>query len=153
MKTIEYLKLNEVSQEKLLMILNKQAIRTHLVEHDLFTLESLQIWVEAKLQVDATLGCKVRAIVCDGVLVGWCGIQQENSDYELAVVLDDSAWGVGKRVFQDMLVWANALNHETVIIHLLGTRPVYKFLEKMALDVSKTQMMGQSFVSYRLAIA
>ena len=99
MSNIRYINLTEVEPELLLPILNKPSTRTHLMPHDEFGLASVTSWVDSKSEVDAQKGCRVRAILVEGNLAGWCGIQLEQGKYELAIVLEDNYWGIGKNVF------------------------------------------------------
>jgi hypothetical protein len=152
MDNIEYVKFNEINPHDLLPLLNSPKIRTHLIEHALFTIETLTDWMNDKVQVNAIQGCKVRAIFCNTVLVGWCGIQFEDEKHEIAIIIDDKVWGLGKRVFKDMMAWAKEMGHEEVYIHFLHTRPDYKFLNKLAKSVSKTELFGNEFTCYKLAV-
>lgn len=152
MNSIEYTTLNLVDPDPLLSLLNKERVRAHLMNHQPFDRESLQLWIKAKIKMDATPGCRIRAIVVDGQCAGWCGIQQDNDDYEIAVVLDDSHWGLGRKIFRDLMDWAKALGHKTVFIHFLHTRPEYKFLQKIAQSVHESQILGNKFTTYALAV-
>lgn len=152
MSIIDYAHLSDVNPIDFLPILNKPATRTHLIEHRLFTEATVTEWVESKIQLDQLPGCRIRAIRITGVLVGWCGIQNENSQYEMAIVLDDSHWGIGKRVFADMMHWAEELKHKRLVIHLLDTRRKYRSLRKMAKRVYATEMLGARFTTYELSI-
>lgn len=86
------------------------------------------------------------------MLIGWCGIQLEGNNYELAIIIGSSHWGVGKRVFSDLMSWAKELGHKEVVIHLLDSRGEYQFLEKIAKEVSKCKIMKRDFTTYRLAV-
>ncbi|MCF7981581.1 MAG: GNAT family N-acetyltransferase [Pseudomonadales bacterium] len=105
-----------------------------------------------KIEVDSFPGCKVRAIVVDGQLAGWCGIQFEDEKYEIAIVLDDGYWGLGKTIFRDLMGWAKELGHQTIFIHFLYTRPEYKFLRKISKNVFKSEFLGSKFTTYELAV-
>jgi len=152
MSTIEYQKFNIIDPNDFLPLLNGKKIRKHLIEHELFTIETLTTWMQNKMQVDATSGCKIRGIVCRGELAGWCGIQLEEGKYELAIVIDDKFWGLGKRVFKDMMSWAKELQHNEVYIHFLHTRPEYKFLKKIAKKTYQADFFGSKFTIYQLAV-
>ena len=152
MRIVEYLRFDEIDADDFLPILNKQKIRHHLIEHELFNADSVRAWMDSKLAVDLSPGCKVRAVVVDKQLAGWCGIQLEHGQYEIAIVIDDSFWGVGKTVFRDIMTWAVSLDHEELNIHLLETRPEYKFLQRLSKSIHKTEMLGATFTSYRLAV-
>ena len=150
--SVEYSQLGELDQHALLAMLNKDRIRTHLVQHDLFTEATLAAWVAEKQAVDAAPGCRVRGICVNGAVAGWCGIQFENDAYELAIVLDESFWGVGIAVFKDMMTWAAELGHTRVVLHLFHTRPEYRFLRKMAARVYESTLFGQQYTSYELNV-
>jgi len=152
MVTVEYPKFNRIEPSEFLPLLNSEKIRKHLIEHQLFTIDTLITWMQSKIEVDAISGCKVRGIVCNGDLAGWCGIQFEEGEYELAIVIDDKFWGLGKRVFKDLMCWAKELNHDEVCIHFLHTRPEYKFLKKMAKNVYETDFFGNTFTTYQLTV-
>jgi len=152
MTTIKYLTFNEINPNEFIPFLNSQKIRQHLIDHTLFDLDSIKAWIDSKIEVNCTHGCRVRAIVCNNHLAGWCGIQLEDGKYEFAIVIDGQYWGLGKTVFQDMMAWAKELGHDEVFIHFLHTRPDYKFLQKIAKNVYKTDMLGSQFTTYQLAV-
>lgn len=152
MKNVEYVALQDVDNNALLTILNKSKIRSHLVEHETFDVNSLNAWVQDKIKVNSSVGCRVRAIKVDGTVAGWCGIQLEQDSYELAIVLDDQYWGVGISVFRETMRWAFELGHQTVVLHLLHTRPEYRFLKKLAVHVYTSTIFGQLYTTYELAV-
>lgn len=152
MHPIEYRALNQIDPDQLLSLLNKERVRSHLMKHQLFDRESLQSWLKGKIEMDATRGCRVRAIVVDDQCVGWCGLQHDNGEYEIAVVLDDSHWGLGRKIFRDLMAWAKDLGHQTVSIHFFHTRPEYKFLRKIARSVHESHIMDNKFTTYRLSV-
>jgi hypothetical protein len=152
MSNVDYLRFNEINPSDFLPLLNSQKIRKHLIEHELFTIATLTAWMNSKIEVDATPGCKVRGIICEGELAGWCGIQLEDGKYEIAIIIDDKFWGLGKKVFQDMMCWAKEFDHDEVYIYFLHTRPDYKFLKKIAKAVYEIELFGSKFTSYQLTV-
>ena len=150
--TIDYVKFDEIDPEELIPLLNRQKLRAHLIDHALFDRAMVESWIAGKNATDATCGCKVRAVLVNAQLAGWCGIQFEEGNYEMAIVLDERQWGVGIRIFQDMLLWAKGFNHKTVVIHLLHTRPDYKFLRKLATNVYQTKLHGSRFTTYEIDV-
>lgn len=152
MKSIEYKSLQELDKTELLAILNKSKVRQHLVSHDEFDLASLEEWLAGKVAVDASTGCRVKGIVVDGCVAGWCGIQFENEAYELAVVLDEAYWGIGTAVFRELLEWVSEFGHSHVVLHLFNTRPEYRFLWKMASRVYQSTIFGQQYTSYQIKV-
>lgn len=152
MSTIEYLKFDETDAYDFLPLLNSKKIRKHLIEHELFTIETLATWINSKIEVDITSGCRVRAILYENELAGWCGIQFEEGKYEIAIIINDKFWGLGKKVFIDMMNWAKELGHNEVFIHFLHTRPNYKFLKKIAKNVYTSELFGSKFTTYQLTV-
>ncbi len=152
MKNIEYRALNQVDPEQLLRLLNKEKIRMHLMEHHLFNRESLQAWLNEKMKIDSKPGCRIRAILVEEQCVGWCGIQEDKGNFEFAIILDNSHWGLGRKIFQDLMAWAKELGHQTVSLHLLHTRSEYKFLRKMAKNVYTSDIQGNKFTTYTLSV-
>ena len=85
-------------------------------------------------------------------MAGWCGIQLEDEKYEIAIVIDEKYWGMGKKVFYDIMRWAKDLGHDDIYIHFLHTRPEYKFLRSMSTKVYKSELLGSKFTTYKLAV-
>jgi len=152
MTKINYIKLEDIDAEELITLLNKAKIREHLIGHDLFDLKSISLWIQEKSKMNSIDGCRVRGVVVNNSIAGWCGIQIEEGKYEVAIVLDDKFWGLGKRVFNDILLWAKQFGHSEVFIHFLHTRPEYKFLRKISKNVFETEMLGNKFKTYQIPI-
>lgn len=152
MNCIEYIKLDEVNPKEFALLLNKQKIREHLIDHQLFDIETVKAWIETKIEVDSSKGCKVRAIVVNQQLAGWCGIQLEDGKYEMAIVIDNNYWGLGRKIFREIMVWAKEFGHKTVFIHFLYTRPEYKFLRKISKNVYESELFGNKFTTYEIAV-
>ncbi|WP_428634815.1 GNAT family N-acetyltransferase [Sedimenticola sp.] len=153
MRGISYLTLDQANPEALMVLLNEPLIRRHLIEHEPFDHGRLMQWVSDKLMIDRTPGCKIRAVTHQGRLAGWCGIQKEQGEYEIAIVLGDAFWGLGREVFRDLMEWAGELGHHEVLIHLLETRREYRFLKKLASVVQQTTIADRQFTTYRLPVA
>ncbi|WP_261845167.1 GNAT family N-acetyltransferase [Aliamphritea ceti] len=152
MHCLEYVKLDQVKPAEFLPLLNKQTTREHLIDHASFDIHKVKEWMQCKTDIDSSQGCKVRAILVNQQLAGWCGIQLEEGKYEIAVVVDDKYWGIGKQVFREVMSWAKELGHATVFIHLLHTRPQYKFLRKMSKNVYENELLGSRFTTYELEV-
>lgn len=152
MRTIQYINLEELNPEDLRLLLNKPRVRAHLIEHKLFDSITIKLWLQEKIETDCTVGCRVRGIIVNDAIAGWCGVQFENERYEIAIVLDDKFWGIGKEVFIETMSWAKELGHHEVFIHFLHTRPAYKFLRKISKDVFETDMFGRKFTTYQISV-
>ena len=150
---IEYVNLSECNSDELISILNSADVRRHLMPHEPFTQTSLAPWIEQKNACDALAGCRVRGILINQQLAGWCGIQNDEPGYEVAIVLAKPFWGYGKPVFETMRAWAKAFGHRELIIHLHESRPGYKFLSRMSANkVTESTIGGNRFNSYRVPV-
>ncbi|WP_133491711.1 N-acetyltransferase [Alcanivorax sp. 24] len=152
MRNIEFVGLDQVDPEALLALMNEASLRTHLVDHDYFDSTGIRAWVKEKEALDALPGCRVRGIHVDGRLAGWCGIQPDEAGFELAIVLSRAFWGIGLSVFRSLMSWASEFGHEQVLFHLLGSRPQYRALEKMADKVHNSELLGRRFTTYHLTV-
>lgn len=152
MSTIEYVKFEDVDPTEFIPLLNKEKLREHFVAHALFDVTLVKAWMAGKIEVDASRGCKVRAVLVNANLAGWCGIQREDGKYEIAIVIDESYWGIGVKIFHEVMAWASYFNHQTVFIHFLNTRPDYKFLRKIARNVYQSELLGSKFTTYELEV-
>ena len=153
MAELEYVKFSAIDPLQWLPLLNDAAIRKHLIGHALFDAERIEQWVAEKLEMDATAGCRVRAILCAGQLIGWCGIQPAVDGYEIALVVDRRHWGVGLKVFPELMAWAKALGHTELFVHFLHSRKEYAFLRKKAKRVYQSEMLGERFTTYLLSVS
>ena len=152
MNQIEYVELDKIEPAEFLPLLNKQTTREHLIDHALFDIDKVNEWIQRKISVNFSKACRIRAITVDKQLAGWCGIQLEEGKYEIAIVIDDNYWGLGKSVFYDIMIWAKELGHTTIFIHLLHTRPEYKFLRKMSKNVYESELLGNKFTTYEIEV-
>lgn len=152
MSKIEFLSFNQVNPDDFLPIVNEQALRKHLIDHPVFDSVSIREWIREKSQSESIPGCRVRAILIDGTLAGWCGIQPDDNGFEIAIVIAREFWGVGISIFNELMCWAKALGHKEIVFHLLETRPEYKFLKRKATKVQKTKLLGRSFTTYFISV-
>lgn len=152
MSTLEYVRLSKINPDDFICLLNKKKVREHLIEHEMFDADTVESWIKDKIKVDSIRGCKVRAIISHNHLVGWCGIQLENDKYEVAIVIDDKHWGIGKYVFKEIMSWAKTLGHDELYIHFHHTRPEYKFLRRISKNVSQSEFLGSKFTTYQLMV-
>lgn len=153
MKKIQFVAFDNVAPEHFIPIVNEDALRTHLVDHAYFDRNSLQQWMESKIEISTLPDCRVRAVYVDDVLAGWCGIQPDDKGVELAIVISQKYWGVGITVFKTMMAWAKDLGHKEVLFHLLDSRREYKALDRISKSVYTTEQLGRSFTTYCIDVS
>ncbi|VAW81454.1 hypothetical protein MNBD_GAMMA12-873 [hydrothermal vent metagenome] len=153
MNNIQYLNFDKIDLIELISILNENRIREHLIDHPVFDDSNIIDWVQSKVDCDSLAGSRIRAVVVDGKLGGWCGIQPEEDHFEIAIVLSESCWGVGPSIFRRILSWAEELGHKELYIHLLGTRPEYRFLAQRSKKIFRSIILGRDFTTYCIAVS
>ncbi|MDF2391672.1 N-acetyltransferase [Aeromonas sp. 2MA4] len=139
MSCMEFKPFGDVSAEDFLPLVNDETVRKHLIDHPPFDAASVRVWMDGKIRIDMLPGCRVRALVIDGALVGWCGIQPDGEGVEIAI-------------FKEMMGWARSMGHREVLFHLLDTRPAYRFLARRSTRVKKTTLSGRGFTTYYLSV-
>lgn len=152
MPSFSFPSLSEISATALMEILNEDSIRSHLIDHPPFDEQSIAAWVADKDAADRSPGCRVRAVLIDGELAGWMGIQPDVDGHELAIVITQRFWGLGISLFRVLMQWAAELEHKEVVFHLLDSRREYKALQRMAARVTHTEWSGRRFTSYWLPV-
>ncbi|WP_299981867.1 GNAT family N-acetyltransferase [uncultured Pseudoteredinibacter sp.] len=152
MNTVKYLKFEDSSPKDLINILNEESLRKHLIEHPHFDSYNINEWISGKIETNAAKGCRVRVISIDGEIAGWCGIQEDDEGFEIAIVISQKFWGYGIRIFKTIMSWAKELGHKEVLFHLLETRRSYKSLARMARKISHRQLLGRNFSTYYLLV-
>ncbi|MGK4472852.1 hypothetical protein [Aeromonas molluscorum] len=87
---MKFIPFDDVSAEDFLPLLNDETLRKHLIDHPIFDAAGVRAWMEEKRRIDALPGCRVRAVLIDGALVGWCGLQPDEEGVEIAIVIASS---------------------------------------------------------------
>ena len=150
---LTYHTIDTSSTEEWLELLNSELVRKYLIQHPPFTTETLRNWLQNKIKIDQEPACRVRAIRSDEKLIGWCGIQVEAGDYELALVLSPKFWGHGREAMNQILIWAQELGHKQLLTHLPQTRPQTKALERLfGKPIRVSNIQGNVFNTYRIEI-
>lgn len=152
MSELEFLSFNQINPEDLMIVVNEDSLRTHLIDHPYFDATSIQAWIEDKIRTDLIQGCRIRAVFIGGTLAGWCGIQPDDNGFELAIVISQRFWGCGISIFKTLMCWAEELGHKETLFHLLESRPRYKALSKIARKVDKTELADRSFTTYYISV-
>jgi len=150
-KGIQYCALDAVDQSALLALVNSADVRAHLIEHPIFDQTLLADWIASKMEIHEHPQYFVYAVMVDNELAGWCGIQPDEDGAELAIVISKAHWGLGLKVFRNMMAWSRNAGHKEVLFHLLETRRSYRALEKMAKEVRSSDRLGRQFTTYILS--
>lgn len=150
---IEFKRLSEINKNDIIDLMNQPLLRRHMpLMGDSFTEEDCEAFVAAKENIWAENGYGPWAFVMDGKFAGWGGLQPENGDVDLALVLHPQFWGIGGMLYEKIIERAFVeMGLESVTILLPPTRTRVKgilslgFVQEGEVDVG-----GEQFIRYRL---
>ena len=150
---MQFQRLTDINKADIIALMNNSLVRRQmpLLVGD-FSEPDCERFVAAKEQLWNEYGYGPWAIVVDGVFAGWGGLQPEQGDADLALVLHPDFWGIGKRLYQiiiDKAFSSMGLNRITVLLPPTRTR-VAGLLRLGFVEDGSVAIDGQRFIRYRL---
>jgi len=123
-----------------------------LAKDSLFDEKQCLDWVKEKEKQWQDHGYGPWAFLVDNKFAGWGGLQYENGDADLALVLHPQYWGFGKKIFNQIIRRAfNEMGMESITILLPPTRNKLKRIYLLGFEFeSEIMLSGELFIKYRL---
>lgn len=117
-----------------------------------FSIDDCNIWVRDKEELWKTYGYGPWAFVIDGHFAGWGGLQYEEGDADLALVLHPKYWGFGRRIFDKILHYAFfQIGLDSITILLPPTRTKLKAIYRLGFKLESEVLINNvGFIKYRL---
>ena len=86
--------------------------------------------------------------------VGWAGLEPEEEDLSLGMVLHKTYWGSGERILKLILAkWDNHLPGKRVIVEFPKSRKSSLWAKKLGLlEIDEIEILSHSFVRYELIL-
>lgn len=101
---IEFKRLSEVSPHDIIDLMNNPRLRQHMpLMQEAFTQEDCDSFIRGKEALWEEHGFGPWAFVADGRFAGWGGLQPEEGDADLALVLHPDYWGLGRRICNQII--------------------------------------------------
>ncbi|WP_436501583.1 GNAT family N-acetyltransferase [Actinokineospora sp. HUAS TT18] len=97
---ITFARLPDIERGELVALMTDPAVRRHMPLAGAFDAAE---FVAAKERIWADHGYGPWAFLADGEFVGWGGPQPEGADVDIALVLRPSAWGLGRRIYPEII--------------------------------------------------
>lgn len=150
---LELRRLPTVDLRDLVDLFNHEEVRRHLpLATGEFTEERCRRWVAGKERLWEEAGYGPWAFYAEGAFAGWRGLQPEEGEADLGLVLHPDHWGIGPAVCR--LVVADGFDRmgfPSVIALLPPTRTRVRALERFGfLRDGEMEVGGERFVRYRL---
>lgn len=150
---IEFKRLSEVAPQDIIEQMNNPRLREHMpLAQGRFTEEDCAGFVRGKESLWEEYGYGPWAFVVDGEFAGWGGLQPEEGDADLALVLHPNYWGWGKRIYDQIIERAfGEMGFESITALLPPSRTrVGGMLRAGFQRDGELDVGGERFIRYRL---
>ncbi|HMB63721.1 MAG TPA: GNAT family N-acetyltransferase [Eudoraea sp.] len=150
---IELKRLTEVKKPELINLMNHPMVRRQMpLLKESFNESACNKFIAAKELLWMDYGYGPWAFFIEGHFAGWGGLQPEDGEADLALVLHPDYWGMGKTIYQHIIKRAfYEMNLESVTILFPPTRIHINGLLKLGFKKESEVMLGrQLFIKYRL---
>jgi RimJ/RimL family protein N-acetyltransferase len=119
---------------------------------DTFSEADCDKFVANKERLWAEHGYGPWAFYIDSEFVGWGGLQDEEGDADIALVLHPDKWGQGKAIYDEIIKRAfGEMGFKSVTALLPPTRRCVKGMQRLGfVKDEKVDYLGETFIRYRL---
>ena len=151
--TLEFKRLTEVDPIDIISLNNNpDVLRQMPLGSANFDLAKAQEWVQQKDAQWQQFGYGPWAFLIDQKFAGWGGLQCEEGDADLALVLHPDFWGRGKAIYQEIVKRAfNSLGLESITILLPPSRTRIKGVFRLGFEPDgEVDIEGARFQRFRL---
>lgn len=150
---IIFRRLTEVSPEALIELMNDPDVRRHLpLAQGYFGKAECEHFIAGKEQIWEEYGYGPWAFMLGDEFVGWGGLQPEEDDVDVGLILRRSHWGAGRVLYRRIVEQAfGELGVESVITLLPPSRTRVAGLQRLGFQVDGEVLIGEElFHRYRL---
>lgn len=150
---LELKRLTDVPKQEIINLMNLDLVRRQMpLLKGYFGEGECGKFLAAKERLWSEFGYGPWAFVINGSFAGWGGLQPENGEADLAMVLHPDYWGFGKKIYREIIDRAfGEMGMQSVTILLPLTRTRVKALDRLGFKAEGIlEMHGESFVRYRL---
>jgi ribosomal-protein-alanine N-acetyltransferase len=145
--------LSEVDREDIIALMNHPLVRRQMpLTSDNFAESDCDRFIAAKESLWAEHGYGPWAFFIDGDFAGWGGLQPENGDADLGLVLHPDYWGTGKAIYDRIVAAAfGEMGFESVTILLPPSRTRVQAIFRLGFQPDgELEIEGERFLRYRL---
>jgi ribosomal-protein-alanine N-acetyltransferase len=150
---IEFRRLSEADKRDIIDLMNNPLVRRQMpLTSDDFDEAACEAFVAGKEKLLEEHGYGPWAFFIDGKFAGWGGLQPENEDADLGLVLHPDYWGTGKRIYDKILDRAfGAMGFDSVTILFPPSRTRINGILRLGFQPDgETEIGGERFIRYRL---
>jgi len=150
---IEKKRLKLVDKNLIIQLLNDPQVKRHMpLSAESFDEKHYANFIAAKEAIWEKFGFGPNAYFVNNEFIGWGGIQPDEEDFELALVLAPAYWGYGRQLYSDLIKQAfGELNLDSVTILFPPSRTRIKGILKAGfVEEGRINIDGECFIRFRL---
>ena len=150
---IEFKRLTDADKFDLMELMNNPLVRRHMpLLSANFGETDCEKFIAAKERLWTEHGYGPWAFFVDGKFAGWGGIQLENNDADLGLVLHPKYWGLGKTIYDEVMKRAfEEMGFDSVTILFPPSRSRVKGILRLGFKQDgEVEIAGERFIRYRL---
>jgi [ribosomal protein S5]-alanine N-acetyltransferase len=150
---IEFRRLSDIDQAEIIALNTHPLVRRQMpLSADTFGDAECREWVSGKESQWQEHGYGPWAFVLDGKFAGWGGLQCEGGDPDLALVLHPRYWGMGKRIYDEIMRRAfGEMGFKSVTILLPPSRTRVRAIFRLGFQLDgEVELFEKRFIRYRL---
>ena len=150
---IEFKRLSEIDCTEIIALNTNPLVRRQMpLSDDHFGEVECQEWVAGKEELWKQYGYGPWAFMVDSKFAGWGGLQYENGDADLGIVLHPDYWGIGKIIYDEIIKRAfGEMGFESVTILLPPSRTRVRGILRLGFQLDgEVELYDQRFIRYRL---
>jgi RimJ/RimL family protein N-acetyltransferase len=150
---IEFKRLTEVEKSAIIELHNNPLVRKQMpLFEGIFSEADCDAFITAKGKLWAEHGYGPWAFIIDGEFAGWGGLQPEEGDADLGLVLHPDYWGTGKEIYERVIDRAfGEMGFDSVTILFPPSRTRVKGIFRLGFQPDgEVEIGGERFIRYRL---
>ena len=150
---LEFSRLKNIDRAEIVTLHSNPRVRRQMpLFDDQFDDETCKAWVAGKEEQWSKYGYGPWAFLIDGHFAGWGGLQYEDGDADLGLVLHPDYWGAGQTIYREIIRRAfEEMGLESVIILLPPSRTRIKGIFRLGFQSDgEVEIGGERFLRFRL---
>lgn len=150
---LEFKLLSEVDCSEYIALNTNPLVRRQMpLTSDNFDEQACIDWIKGKEKMWAEHGFGPWAFIVDGKFAGWGGLQPEDGEADLGLVLHPDHWGMGRVIYDEVIRRAfEEMELESVTILFPPTRTRIKGILRLGFKPDgEVEISGERFIRYRL---
>ena len=152
-RQLEFAELASIEPLQVIDLMNNPLVRRQMpLLQGEFGEDEYKAFINAKTKLWDEHGFGPQAFLANGQFAGWGGLQPENGEIDLALVLHPTFWGLGKKIYQMLIheAFETMKLQSVTVLFPPGRTRIQGFLRLGFQPENEIEINGQTFIKYRL---